>query len=364
MRHGIVIGKFYPPHIGHHALIDFAMSECDKVTVAVCHSSVENIDYRDRMDWISESHEPQGEDGPEFEIIHVPDDSPVLYTDETWELWLDELMGALDWQGTLGYPNTIYSGEDYAPEFARRLLDRYSARVFQELFPQTVDVRMIDRAKLPVSASMFRLDPPQAWPLLRSAAKGGLAKRVVICGAESSGTTTLTKALAKEYDEPWVPEYGRVFTEAMGENHVWTPQDFFHIATTQRQWINDYARRTRRGLLLADTDQMATAMFSKYYLSEDIEEDLKNYAHELFNSKPADLYIVTDHRGVEFDDDGWRLNKADRVQMTEWFMENLPSDRTILVTGDPMTRKLASMDAIENILMNWGIEEPIEYRTS
>ena len=28
-RHGLIIGKFYPPHLGHHALIEAAERACE-----------------------------------------------------------------------------------------------------------------------------------------------------------------------------------------------------------------------------------------------------------------------------------------------------------------------------------------------
>ena len=34
--HGVVIGKFYPPHKGHEYLIETALQESDCVTVIVC----------------------------------------------------------------------------------------------------------------------------------------------------------------------------------------------------------------------------------------------------------------------------------------------------------------------------------------
>ena len=34
-RHGLVLGKFLPPHAGHHELVDFALGRCSRVTVLV-----------------------------------------------------------------------------------------------------------------------------------------------------------------------------------------------------------------------------------------------------------------------------------------------------------------------------------------
>ena len=43
MSHGLVIGKFYPPHAGHLALVRAALARCDRVTVLVLGSPQESI---------------------------------------------------------------------------------------------------------------------------------------------------------------------------------------------------------------------------------------------------------------------------------------------------------------------------------
>ena len=49
--------------------------------------------------------------------------------------------------------------------------------------------------------------------MLTGPAKAHFAKRVVVVGVESSGTTTLAEALAEHYHTVWVPEYGRFYWE-------------------------------------------------------------------------------------------------------------------------------------------------------
>ena len=41
--------------------------------------------------------------------------------------------------------------------------------------------------------------------------------RVCVVGAESTGTTTLSRDLAAHYLTVWVPEYGRLYTERLQE---------------------------------------------------------------------------------------------------------------------------------------------------
>jgi HTH-type transcriptional repressor of NAD biosynthesis genes len=46
------------------------------------------------------------------------------------------------------------------------------------------------------------------------------------------------------------------------------------------------------------------------------------------SATPADLYIITHHEGVPFEDDGTRFNSGKREWMTNWFMDHLPTERT------------------------------------
>ena len=44
--HGLVIGKFYPPHAGHHHLIETAARHCRRLSVVVMAAGQETIPWR------------------------------------------------------------------------------------------------------------------------------------------------------------------------------------------------------------------------------------------------------------------------------------------------------------------------------
>lgn len=354
-EHALVVGKFYPPHVGHHKLIDTALAECPKVTVAVCYSSVENISVYDRIDWLRDRH-------PDAYFVAVKDDTPVMYTDETWGWFLDALTYMLYAHNRI--PDVVYSGEDYAPEFARRLLARYKADIadgqkLTDYPPPSVDYRILDRSELICRATDFRNDPITRWRTLAPATRAGMCKRIVICGAESSGTTTLAKALGDYYKTTVVPEYGRHFDWAVGKHHVWTAEDFFHIQKKQREWEFELARTSEGGVLICDTDEYATAMFSEVYLGE---EETSGIIQGIASQTPADLYIITNDAGIDFEDDGTRFNSGRRPWMTQWFATNLPNDVPVtLVSGPPSLRLVQAIEAVNRVLV-WDIATPIEYR--
>ncbi|WP_285577096.1 recombinase family protein [Actinoallomurus iriomotensis] len=166
MSHGLVIGKFYPPHAGHHHLIDTAAARCDRLTVVVAASPVETIPIALRAAWLRERH-PQ----PHVEIVAAVDDNEVDYdSDEVWAAHVAVFRAA-----AADPVDTVFSSEEYGPELARRL----------DAVHVPVDPA---RTRHPVSGTAVRADPVACWEWLSPAVRAYLARRVVVVGAESSGT--------------------------------------------------------------------------------------------------------------------------------------------------------------------------------
>lgn len=87
-------------------------------------------------------------------------------------------------------------------------------------------------------------------------------QRVAILGAESSGKSTLSEALARRYGTVWVPEYLREFVDTM--QRVPYEEDQYGIALTQRA-REDAAAASARRFLFCDTTPLMTAVYSRVY---------------------------------------------------------------------------------------------------
>ena len=103
-------------------------------------------------------------------------------------------------------------------------------------------------------------------------------RRIVILGAESTGTTTLANALAAHHETVCVPEYGRYFWEGRqflpDQRNTWSEQDFLHIQEEQNRLENNFAAlatRAERKVLFCDTDCVATTVWGRFYLRSDAE---------------------------------------------------------------------------------------------
>jgi HTH-type transcriptional repressor of NAD biosynthesis genes len=219
-RHGLVIGKFYPPHAGHHFLIRSAAQTCERVTVVVMGADIESIPLELRVKWLTQLHAGW----PGVSVVGVVDNLAVDYSSEA--AWAGHVAlvregiarsahgtGARTAAARRGSAaaaidvDAVFTSEPYGAELARRF--------------GAADVRLDgSRATYAVSGTKVRADPIAAWSALEPPVRAWFAKRVVVVGAESTGTTTLSLDLAdalRARGGPhaltrWVAEYGRELT--------------------------------------------------------------------------------------------------------------------------------------------------------
>jgi NadR type nicotinamide-nucleotide adenylyltransferase len=120
----------------------------------------------------------------------------------------------------------------------------------------------------PISGTAVRANPEAFWSSLYPAVRAHYVRRVVVTGAESTGSTTLSQALAAHFKCPWVPEFGREWTERRsgGLGAPWRTSEFEHIARTQIENEDRAARATPNRWLICDTDALATAVWHERYM--------------------------------------------------------------------------------------------------
>ncbi|WP_405491913.1 AAA family ATPase [Nocardia sp. NBC_00511] len=346
-RHGLLIGKFYPPHQGHHDLIRQIARQCDEVTVLAMKSAAETIPLTDRMAWLRAEH-------PDVRIAGIPCDAPLDVTDDqVWAAQVAAMRAGLRAAGASQPVDAVYCGDSYGPELARRF--------------GAVSVPV---ERTPLSATAVRRDLAGRWQDLAPATRAGLATRVVVLGAESTGTTTIAQALADHYAArggEWantrcVPEYGREYTElnwaaqpdrALDEI-TWDADDFDTVAIEQTR-REQAAARSGSPLLICDTDAFATAIWERRYLGAAARP-----AQPWTEVPPRAVYLLTDHIGVPWHDDGLREGDLTiRAAMTDWFADELTraGHSWVLLTG-PLQQRLnlaiRTVDPLLALAMRFG----------
>lgn len=315
---GLVVGKFYPPHRGHKYLIDTAQSQCDHLTVVICWKKSESISGYLRAQWLQRIH-------PKARILVVEDTKLADDDSKGWAKFTIEILGRA--------PDAVFTSENYGDPYAKYmgcvhvLVDR-------------------ERVHIPISATMVRSDPQKYAKFLEPCVRAYFARRVAVVGAESTGTTTLSRALAAHYGTVWVPEYGRFFSEgkavARDENTTWRSEEFMHIARAQSS-MEDALAESSNGLVICDTDAFATGIWHERYMSERSPE-----VEEIAASRQYDLYILTGDE-IPFVQDGSRDGEHIRRWMHDRFVERLEETgkNYVLVRGTPQERLAQAIAAIE-----------------
>lgn len=91
-------------------------------------------------------------------------------------------------------------------------------------------------------------------------------KKIVIIGPESTGKSTLSKALAQHYQTLWCPEYAREYLLQNGTDY--TAADLLTIAKGQLKQEDKFTRKVQKenkgSLLFVDTDMYVMKVWSEY----------------------------------------------------------------------------------------------------
>lgn len=376
--HGLVIGAFYPLHGGHEHLIDTAAAACERLTVVAMASGVESIPLPVRTGWLRERYAAE----PRIRVVDQHDEHPVdLSSEKAWQTHVELIRAAVARMAVAdGCPgragvDAVFSCEPYGPELARRF-----GAVAVDVDP--------GRRTVPVSATAVRADPVATWHTLSPPVRRTLARRVVLVGAESTGTTTLSRDLHATLlgrggpwaQTRWVPEVGRRWTYDMlaataahrlrtGEpsptmaDLLWLEEDFEAIARQQRD-LEDEAAAAGGPVLVCDTDAFATDVWFARYLGDD-DGGSSAPVRRIADEQPtAALYVLTSHEGVPFDQDGIRDGEHLRAWMTGQFRSRLAERarttgaRVVEVTGTPAERLARAVAAVDGLLRDgWQLAD-------
>lgn len=333
MTRGFVVGKFYPPHAGHHHIIDVASRSCDELIVLLAASRVESIPAEQRHHWLVERH-------PDAIVRWTIDDHPIDYDDPAvWDAHVAVFRSAVP-----EAIDVVFTGEPYGDELARRMAARHE---------------YVPRDPGGPSGRAIRADPAAHWQQLEPPVRAYLAKRVVVVGAESTGTTTLARALAEHYGTVCVPEYGWEYSErklAEGTFGEWDEDDFALIAAHQ---LADEDRGARDGapLLICDTDVLATCVWAERYLGR-----TERVAELLAAQRTPSLYLLTSHEGVPFEHGPLRDGEHVREWMTGRFRDRLARQPApwLEVTGTYEERVRDAVASIDGVLaQGWSLSPPL-----
>src|SRR5262249_1969100 len=232
-QRGLVVGKLSPLHRGHELLIQRAFEMCEEV-VLISYSNPEfpGCEAERRERWLAQlftqatrlviSEKPFREQFPIGPL--------TMPLNEAEESAHRRLVGFLCQKVLRVTVDAVFTSEHYGDGFAREL-----TAYFREKNPSAPEVRHVlvdlERHQVPISATAIRADMHSHRHFLSPCVYASFVRRVCMLGGESSGKSTLAKALAQHFETVHVPEYGRELWEA--KNGALSFEDMLRIAEAQ-----------------------------------------------------------------------------------------------------------------------------------
>lgn len=167
--------------------------------------------------------------------------------------------------------------------------------------------------------------------------------KVAIIGPESTGKTTLTKALADQYNTVWVPEYCRDYLNNLGRPYV--QSDLLEIAKGQMD-SQKQKRKEAKEVLFCDTELHVIKVWSEHKYGECDQWILNQLEMQYF-----DLYILTDYN-IPYEEDPLREHPEMRAYFFNIYHKLLEDSGKafIVVQGDLQARIYQARKAIGALL--------------
>lgn len=242
-QHGLVLGKFMPAHLGHAHLIRFACAMCERVTVVV-----------DRVagEWPSADRRAaalrQDCAGLPVTVVALPAPTPQHPGDHPafWDFWRDTLVVACG-----GVPDALVCAVEYGVPLA--------AAVGCTLLPLD-----IAREGIPLCATAIRADPWAMWDRMLPHTRMPYLAWVAIEGPESTGKSTIARAVATSLGFTYAPEWARCFIEqSVRQGRGFAEPDLLTIARGHGAAVRSLELVAQRALI-ADTSLLTTLVWGRF----------------------------------------------------------------------------------------------------
>jgi len=139
-------------------------------------------------------------------------------------------------------------------------------------------------------------------------------KSVALVGAESTGKTELSEALAKKLNGRWVPEFAREYLNELGRPYQ--KNDLVEIARGQLEQQKK-ALHSSEELVVFDTDLLVLKVWSEFKYGH-----VDAFILDAWESQRADFYILPFY-DVPYEEDPLRENPNERPALFSIYQNEL-----------------------------------------
>lgn len=334
LRTGLVLGKLLPPHLGHLYLVGCALRQVERLYVVVEHVEDETIASDLRVRWMRELV-------PEATVLHLdrvmpqePSAHPAF-----WELWRTTLKALVPEPIEAVFASESY-GHRLAAELDARFLPVDPAR-------QVMSVSGTVARADPSAHARYLPDPVRAFYGLPLREPRPTPRRVALVGPESTGKSTLARALAARFDATVVPEHAETMIAAgVCDPKALVERDFEDFARGRRASEETLAHFGGE-LLFCDSDALTTQLYAERLLGS-----CPSWIAEEAAASAYDLTLLFSP-DVPWEDG---LHRVDRGGRDAFFARmkaalHVSGRPTVVLSGDWRAREDAAVEACLALLL-------------
>jgi HTH-type transcriptional repressor of NAD biosynthesis genes len=321
---GFVFGKFYPFHIGHQKMIEFAL-EKGSVTVLVCAEEKEKIDGNIRKEWIKKTF--KNNKNLKVKVFKYDENNFPNTSVSDWEV-------SKIWSQVF---KEYFKDEDFL----------VTSEEYGEMLSMIMDIDhfMFDenRESIQISASEIRESLFENWNYLPLSVQKYFALKVVFLGTESTGKTIMTNNLSEYFKSNKVSEAGR---DLISDSKEFDFNDLEKVYTEHANRIEN-VNYQKSFLTLIDTDIHITKSYSEFIFGKKL-----SVPKEIIEKNKADLYLYST-KDAEYIQDGTRLEIDDRNKLDESHRNILKEDNIdfLEISGSWNDREKMAVENIKNLIL-------------
>ncbi len=295
MTKGFVFGKYLPFHKGHEELIRFALERCDSLIVIVCCSDKENIGKATRTGWVRDTFLDSTKIqiiGLDYEENKLPNSS--VSSRKVSKIWAEKFLELLP------DVNVVFTSEKYGDYLAEYM------NINHILFDE-------NRSLIPISATIIRENILMNWHFLPNSVKAFYQKKIILLGTESTGKSSLAKALAEHFNSSLVKEVGREIVEDSSE---FSMDQLIRIAQGHANQIKKTCQELSPFVFI-DTDIHITQSYALFGFGEYLSIDESIYRT---NAGDHYFYLCNDFPFIQ---DGTRMQESERNRLDDFHRKTL-----------------------------------------